>query len=87
MMVSLINFLVLLLYLYTWIIIIRAVMSWMNPDPNNPLVKALNVVTEPILKPLRALVPPARLGGLDISPILAIVLIQILRYLLLGAIY
>ena len=87
MMVSLINFLVLLLYLYTWIIIIRAVMSWMNPDPNNSLVKALNVVTEPILKPLRALVPPARLGGLDISPILAIVLIQILRYLLLGAIY
>jgi YggT family protein len=86
-MVSLINFLVLLLYLYTWIIIIRAVMSWMNPNPNNPLVKALNVVTEPILKPLRALVPPARLGGLDISPILAIVLIQILRYLLLGAIY
>ena len=86
-MAGLINLLVLLLYLYTWIIIIRAVMSWMSPDPNNPLVKALYVVTEPVLKPLRALVPPARLGGLDISPILAIVLIQILRYLLLGAIY
>lgn len=86
-MTGLINLLVLLLYLYTWIIILRAVMSWMNPDPNNPLVKALLVVTEPILKPLRTLVPPSRLGGLDVSPILAIVLIQILRYLLLGAIY
>lgn len=82
-----INFLVLLLYLYTWIIIIRAVMSWVTPDPNNPLVKALFVVTEPLLKPLRTLVPPSRLGGIDISPILAIVLIQILRYLLLGTIY
>ena len=82
-----INLLVLLLYLYTWIIIIRAVMSWVNPDPNNPLVKALFVVTEPLLKPLRTLVPPSRLGGIDISPILAIVLIQILRYLLLGTIY
>lgn len=86
-MAGLVNLLVLLLYLYTWIIIIRAVMSWMNPDPNNPLVKALYLVTEPVLKPLRSLVPPARLGGIDISPILAIVLIQILRYLLLGAIY
>lgn len=86
-MAGLINFLVLLLYLYTWVIIIRAVMSWMNPDPNNPLVRALVLVTEPVLKPLRALVPPSRLGGLDVSPILAIVLIQILRYLLLGAIY
>lgn len=87
MMAGLINLLVLLLYLYTWIIIIRAVMSWVNPDPNNPLVKALRVITEPILKPLRDLIPPARLGGIDISPILAIVLIQILRYLLMGAIY
>ena len=86
-MTGLVNLLVLLLYLYTWVIIIRAVMSWMNPDPNNPLVRALVLVTEPVLKPLRALVPPSRLGGLDVSPILAIVLIQILRYLLLGAIY
>ena len=86
-MAGLINLLVLLLYLYTWIIIIRAVMSWVSPDPNNPLVKALRVVTEPVLKPLRDLIPPNRLGGIDISPILAIVLIQILRYLLLGAIH
>lgn len=86
-MAALINLLVMLLYLYTWVIIIRAVMSWMSPNPNNPIAKALYAVTEPVLKPLRALVPPARLGGLDISPILAIVLIQLVRYLLLGAIY
>jgi YggT family protein len=86
-MTGLVNLLVLLLHLYTWIIIIRAVMSWVSPDPNNPIVRALYLLTEPVLKPLRTLVPPARLGGLDISPILAIVLIQLVRYLLLGSIY
>lgn len=86
-MAGLVNLLVLLLYLYTWVIIIRAVASWLNPDPRNPLIQALNAITEPVLKPLRSLVPPARLGGIDISPILAIILIQIVRYLLLGAIY
>ena len=86
-MVGLVNLVVLLLYLYTWIMIIRAVTSWLNPNPGNPLVQALYAVTEPVLKPLRSLVPPARLGGIDVSPILAIILIQIVRYLLLGAIY
>lgn len=87
MMAGLVNLLVLLLYLYTWIIIIRAIMSWVNPDPSNPIVRTLHLLTEPVLKPLRALIPPSRLGGLDVSPILAIVLIQLVRYLLLGLIY
>lgn len=86
-MASLVNFLVLLLYLYTWIIIIRAVVSWSRPDPRQPLVGLLVQITEPILKPLRALVPPARLGGIDLSPILAIIVIQIVRYLLLSTLF
>lgn len=86
-MAGLISLLVSALYLYTWIIIIRAVVSWVHPDPRNPLVNVLYVVTEPVLKPLRALVPPDRLGGIDLSPILAIVVIQLLRYLLRAAAY
>ncbi len=86
-MASLVNLLVLLLYLYTWVIIIRAVVSWSRPDPGNPLVLALVRVTEPVLKPLRTLVPPAKLGGIDLSPILAIVAIQIVRYLLLSTLF
>lgn len=86
-MPSLINFLVLLLYLYTWIIILRAVVSWTRPNPGNPLVQFLIAATEPVLKPLRALVPPAKLGGIDLSPILAIVGIQIVRYLLLSTLF
>lgn len=86
-MASLINFLVLLLYLYTWVIIIRAVVSWSRPDPRQPLVRLLVQVTEPILGPLRVLVPPTKLGGIDLSPILAIIVIQVVRYLLLSTLY
>jgi len=86
-MAGVINLLVLLLYLYTWVIILRAVVSWTRPDSGNPLIQTLFKITEPILKPLRAVVPPAKLAGIDLSPILAIVLIQIVRYLLLGSLY
>ena len=86
-MVSLINLLVLLLYVYTWIVILRAVISWVSPDPRNPLIQILIKLTEPVLKPLRALVPPSRLGGIDLSPFLAIIAIQIVRYLLLSTLF
>lgn len=86
-MPGLINFLVLLLYLYTWLIIIRALVSWVNPDPRTPFIRILILVTEPVLKPLRAVVPPAKLGGIDVTPILAIVIIQIVRYMLLATLY
>jgi len=84
---ALINLLVLLLYIYTWIIILRAVVSWVSPDQGNPFVQLLFKLTEPVLKPLRALVPPARLGGIDLSPFLAIIGIQIVRYLLLSTLF
>jgi len=86
-MAGLINLLVLFLYLYSWLIIIRAVVSWTRPDPGNPLIQLLVKITEPILKPLRALVPPSKLGGIDLSPILAIVVVQIVRYLLLSTLF
>jgi YggT family protein len=65
--------------LYTWVIIIRALISWVSPDPHNPLVRMLASATEPLLRPLRRLVPPHKLGGLDLSPLLAILLIQFVK--------
>jgi YggT family protein len=65
--------------LYTWVIIIRALISWVSPDPYNPLVRMLASATEPLLRPLRKLVPPHKLGGLDLSPLLAILLIQFVK--------
>lgn len=62
---------------YIWIIIARAVISWVNADPNNPIVRFLVQVTEPLLFRIRRVVPV--MGGFDLSPIillLAIIFIQ-----------
>ena len=68
---------------YKWIIIIRALISWVNPDPYNPIVQFLVRVTEPVLRPLRKLVPTWRMG-VDLSPLIAILIIIFLEYALLG---
>jgi len=67
-----------LLEIYKWVIIIAALISWVNPDPYNPIVRFLHAVTEPVFRPIRRLVG-YRLGPIDISPIiviLAIIFIQ-----------
>ncbi len=61
-----------------WLIIIRAVLSWVNPDPYNPIVQFIEKMTEPILYPLRQLVPVYKIG-IDISPILAILILYFLK--------
>jgi YggT family protein len=66
------------LTLYMYIIIGRAIISWVNPDPYNPIVRFLNSVTEPVLYPIRRRVPVS-LGGIDFSPILVIVAIIFLQ--------
>jgi YggT family protein len=66
------------LSLYMWIVIISALISWVNPDPYNPIVRFLHAVTEPVLRPIRRLIG-YRLGPIDISPmivILGIIFIQ-----------
>ncbi len=73
-----------ILDIYTWVIIIRALASWVSPDPRNPIMQLLLKLTEPVLSPLRSIVPPRALGGLDVSPILAIVLIHLVKRLLLS---
>lgn len=65
--------------IYIWIIIIRALISWVSPDPYNPVVQILYKLTEPVLRPLRRLVPPHKVGGLDLSPMIAILLLVLIR--------
>ena len=58
----------------------RALLSWVAPDPSNPIVQALDAITDPILQPLRQIMP--RMGGLDFTPMVAmIVLFAIARLL------
>lgn len=70
-----------ILFYLTWLIIIRAFISWVNPDPRNPIVQILYSITEPILIPFKRIIPP--LGFIDISAIVAILIIQVLRELIL----
>ena len=62
-----------------WLIIIAAVISWVNPDPRNPIVQFLYRSTEPLLRPFRRLLPPGRTGGIDFSPLLVILVILFIR--------
>lgn len=64
------------LNLYMWVIIIRALMSWVSPDPYNPIAQFLIRSTEPVLSPIRRYIP---ITGIDISPIIAIFAIIFLR--------
>ena len=66
---------------YMWIIIGRAILSWVNPDPYNPIVRFLHEVTEPVLSRIRRLVP-AFAGGIDFSPVILILAIIFLQGIL-----
>jgi len=65
-----------------WLVIIAAVISWVSPDPRNPIVQFLYRTTEPILRPFRKILPPRRTAGIDFSPILVILLILFVKVLL-----
>lgn len=63
---------------YMWIIIGRALISWVNPDPYNPIVKFLREVTDPVLNRIRRYIPLAA-GGIDFSPMILIAAIIFMR--------
>jgi YggT family protein len=68
----------LVLQAYFWIIIARAVLSWVNPDPFNPIVRFLYRVTEPVLRPIRRRLPTMQMG-LDLSPMVVLLAIYFLQ--------
>lgn len=70
----------LVLSVYVWLIIARAIISWVNPSPYHPVVRFLYKATEPVLAPVRRLIPP--LAGLDLSPVVVIFLIYFLKNLI-----
>lgn len=66
-----------------WLILIRALISWVNPDPYNPIVQLLYKLTEPVLEPIRKMLPVGLRFSMDISPIIAFLLIMFLRSFLI----
>ena len=74
-----------ILSIYMWIIIISALISWVNPDPYNPIVRFLHTVTDPVLRPVRK-----RLGmamGVDISTLILILIIMFIKHFIIESLF
>ena len=69
-----------------WLLLIRALISWVNPDPLNPIVQFLYKTTEPILEPIRRFLPFNFKFGMDISPLIAFLIIIFLKSFLVKTI-
>ena len=76
-MIWLYNFIDILFTLFELAILARVLLSWFRLDPYHPVVNFIYQITEPILRPLRNIIPP--LGMIDISPIVALILMDIIR--------
>jgi YggT family protein len=69
-----------LIDLYSLVVLVAVVLSWVQIDPRNPLVTIIHSLTEPVLAPIRRVLPP--MGGLDLSPMILLFALQILKRLL-----
>jgi YggT family protein len=72
------------LVIYMWVVIARAVLSWVSPDPFNPIVRFIHNVTEPVLYPVRRWLPLG-FSGIDFSPIIVLLAIIFLRTFLVNS--
>ena len=76
-----------ILSIYVIIVIISALLSWVNPDPYNPIVRFLRNLTEPAYFYIRRYIPFVYIGGIDLSPIVLILLIQFLKFAVVNNLY
>lgn len=74
------------LTIYMWIVIISALLSWVNPDPHNPIVRFLYNATEPVYRRIRKIIPTVY-GGIDIAPIIVLFIIMFLQYFLVPSLH
>jgi len=85
--VRLVGFVSWILELYSYVIIAAALITWVSPDPRNPVVVFLRRATEPVLEPVRRLLPPWRTAGLDLSPVIVLIAIQFVQRVVLPSLY
>jgi len=92
-MIILSNFLIaiakvldIVLTIFMWIVIARAVLSWVSPDPYNPIVRFIHKVTEPVLYQIRKRIP-VNFGGIDFSPIIVFLAIIFLQRFVVHSLY
>ncbi|MHC1590883.1 MAG: YggT family protein [Candidatus Helarchaeales archaeon] len=78
---ALASILAIVLNIFKWVLLIRVLISWVSPNPYNPIVQLLYQVTEPVLEPLRRILPS--MGMMDLSPIVAFMVIVFLQQFLI----
>ncbi len=71
---------------YMWIVVAGAVLSWVSPDPYNPIVRFINMATEPVFYQIRKRLP-VNFGGLDISPVIVILAIIFLQTFVVNSLH
>lgn len=76
-----------LLTVYFWLILVRALISWVNPDPYNPIVQILYKLTEPVLYRIRKVLPLGFGIGIDLSPFIAFLIIIFLKTFLVKTLF
>ena len=76
-----------LLTLYFWVVIISALLTWVRPDPYNPVVRTLNALTEPVLYRIRKWLAFTYISGLDLSPIVVLVAIQLVQSIVVRSLF
>lgn len=80
---ALIDLLVNALEIYKWIVIAAVLITWVNPDPYNPIVQFLRKITEPLFQFVRRGIPAVAQGGFDFSPIVILILVHLLQRVLM----
>ena len=81
LLISILQFINLLISIYIWVVIIAALITWVQPNPYNPIVRFLWNVTEPVYRYIRRYIPTT-FGGIDIAPIILILALEFLQILI-----
>lgn len=73
--------------LYFWVVIIATLLTWVRPDPYNPIVRTLNSLTEPVFYRVRKLLPFTYMNGLDLSPVVVLLALQLGEYVVVRTLF
>jgi YggT family protein len=73
--------------IYIFVVVARALVSWVNPDPYNPIVRFLHNATDPVLYRLRRLLPFLQAGAFDFSPIVLLILLSVVQQIIVGFLF
>jgi YggT family protein len=76
-----------LLTVYSFVVIVACLLSWVNPDPYNPIVRILRNLTEPLLWRIRKYLPFTYVSGLDLSPVVLLIGIQLVKIVIIKSLY